>query len=265
LSKFFNKTRFFSETKKLIVGKILDLYTINEALSSARVKCSLCSLLFFFDVLLQTVQYRRNSPIYSRFISYNMNLYLGLRYANMISDGDSSAYEAVNALCKNLARSDSIDNRSSMDSIDENVDDACLPQLSPQQYKNNLVMKEDCVNHVKKHVSSHLKTLESRYSGFENVREENSASGVEKNKHIQIQKHSSSYSSAHLSSDDDDDDTHSSVQPVSKSRRRRLADGKPYGGGAGRIIKVMEHKLAECYGLAIRQSSESAKSIVIIP
>jgi hypothetical protein len=109
--------------------------------------------------------------------------------------------------------------------------------------------------------------LENRYSGFENVREENSASGVEKNKHVQIQKHSSSYSSAHLSSDDDDDDdTHSSVQPVSESRRRQcLADGKPYGDGAGRMTKVMEHKLAECYGLAIRQRSELAKSIVIIP
>jgi hypothetical protein len=81
-----------------------------------------------------------------------MNWYLGLRYANMISDGDSSAYEAVNALRKNLARSDSIDNRSSMDSIDENIDDACLPQPSPQQYKNNLVMKADCVNRVKERV-----------------------------------------------------------------------------------------------------------------
>jgi hypothetical protein len=33
-------TRFFSETKKLTVGKILDLYTINRALSNAPLKCS---------------------------------------------------------------------------------------------------------------------------------------------------------------------------------------------------------------------------------
>ncbi|CAF3615855.1 unnamed protein product, partial [Rotaria socialis] len=50
--------------------------------------------------------------------------------------------------------------------------------------------------------------------------------------------------------------------PVSKSRkRRRLADGKSYGGGAGRITKALEHKLADSYGVAIRQSSEWAKNL----
>ncbi len=43
----FNKTRFFSETKKPTVGKILDLYTINGALSNTPLKCSSYSLLFF--------------------------------------------------------------------------------------------------------------------------------------------------------------------------------------------------------------------------
>ncbi|CAF3020724.1 unnamed protein product, partial [Rotaria socialis] len=52
------------------------------------------------------------------------------------------------------------------------------------------------------------------------------------------------------------------LQPVSKSRkRRRLADGKSYGGGAGRITKALEHKLADSYGVAIRQSSEWAKNL----
>ncbi|CAF4142249.1 unnamed protein product [Rotaria magnacalcarata] len=163
----------------------------------------------------------------------------GLRYTNMISDGDSSAYEAVkhtyvNALIKNLIRSGKFTNHSSMDSKDENIN-IFLSKLSSEQYENNLVTKEDCINHVKKRVSSHLKTLKSRYSGFENVREENLTSATEKNKHI---------------------------QPVGKSRkRRRLADGKSYGGGAGRMTKAMEHKLADSYGIAIRQSSESAKNL----
>ncbi|CAF4863035.1 unnamed protein product, partial [Rotaria magnacalcarata] len=60
-------------------------------------------------------------------------------------------------------------------------------------------------------------------------------------------------------------DIDSFLQPVGKSRkRRRLADGKSYGGGAGRMTKAMEHKLANSYGIAIRQSSESAKSTIIV-
>ena len=44
---FYSKTRFFSKTKKLAVGKILYLYTINEALSNVRLKFPPYSLLFF--------------------------------------------------------------------------------------------------------------------------------------------------------------------------------------------------------------------------
>lgn len=192
----------------------------------------------------------------------------------MISDGDSSAYEAikhtyVDILLENLARSESFDNCSSMDTIDQDTnlhDNSSLSQLSPEQYEDNLVIKEDCINHIKKRVSSHLKTLKCRYTGFENVREENVASATKKKKHIEVKKHIPSSSNAHSSSDDDNDDIRLSMQPVSKSRRRRrLDDGKPYGGGIGRMTKAMEHNLAECYGLAIRQSSESAKGMMIIP
>ena len=90
---------------------------------------------------------------------------------------------------------------------------------------------------MKKRVINHLKTLKSRYTGFETI-------------HHSL---------------DNDDHIDSSVQPTSKARRRRrLEDGKPYGGGVGRVTKTMEYKLTECCGLAIRQSSESAKGIVII-
>jgi hypothetical protein len=45
-------------------------------------------------------------------------------------------------------------------------------------------------------------------------------------------------------------------------RRKRLADGKPYNGGHGRMTKAMEQKLADHYGLAIQQSSKLAQGIV---
>ena len=55
----------------------------------------------------------------------------------MISDGDSSAYEPlkytyINALLKDLARSNSNDNHPSMESIDENNECSSLPHLSPE-------------------------------------------------------------------------------------------------------------------------------------
>lgn len=186
----------------------------------------------------------------------------------MISDGDSSAYETVkhiyvNQLIKDLARSKSFKNSSTNDPMNENINedyDDTLPQLSPEQFQSNIVMKEDCINHVKKRVSSHLKTLRNRYSGFESAREESLSSEVEKKKHIKVKRHLSSHPSAHSSSDDDD--FHSFSQPVIKSRRRRrLPDGKPYSGSNGRMTKTMEHKLADYYGIAIRHSSESAKSM----
>lgn len=182
---------------------------------------------------------------------------------NMISDGDSSAYETVkhtyvNALLKDLSRSKE-------DSIEENSDHDVansLSELSPHQYESNLIKKEDCINHIKKRVSNHLKVMKNRYSGLEDAPRENSVSRTKKKKQIQTRNHSSSHSNPHSSSDDDG--IHSSAQLDKKRRRRRrLADGKPYGGGNGRMTKTMEQNLADCYGLAIRQSSESAKGKII--
>jgi len=186
----------------------------------------------------------------------------------MISDGDSNAFEAVKhtyikLLIKNLTHSDSFDEHSSVDFIDKNIDDNSLSLLSTEQYNSNIVTKEDCINHVKKRVSNHLKTLKSKYSGFENVRETSVSSATEKKNNNKVQKYIQSHSSTYSSSDENA--SHKSPQPVSRSRtRRRLSDGKPYGGGAGRMTKAMEHKLADFYGLAIRQSSESAKGTLII-
>jgi ribosomal protein S18 len=191
----------------------------------------------------------------------------------MVSDGDSSAFETikhtyVNLLLKDLVHSNSLDNPSSVNTTDNNISDGynnSLSQLSEEQYESNLVTKEDCINHVKKRVSNHLKTMKSRYTGFEDVHQQNLASAIEQKKHIEVKKHVKSYTNARSSSDDDDN-IPSFAQPIGKSRkrRRRLADGKPYGGADGRMTKVMEHKLADCYGLAIRQSSESAKGKMIV-
>lgn len=186
---------------------------------------------------------------------------------NMISDGDSSAYETIkhiyiNVLLKDRVRSNSLNNYTSMDFINENSDNNPLSQLTPQEYESNLVQKEDCINHIKKRVSYHLKITKARYSGFENGRQASVSSTRKKKNEMQLRKRSSSYSNVCSSSDDDD--IEKPVQSSTKSRRRtRLSDGKPYGGGVGRMTKAMEHKLADYYGIAIRQSSESAKSLFL--
>ncbi|CAF3720422.1 unnamed protein product [Rotaria sordida] len=51
---------------------------------------------------------------------------------------------------------------------------------------------------------------------------------------------------------------------VTKERQRRLADGKPYGYGVGRMTKAMEKKLANHYSLAIQQSSKLAQGTAIV-
>ncbi|CAF4977030.1 unnamed protein product [Rotaria sp. Silwood1] len=120
---------------------------------------------------------------------------------------------------------------------------------------------EVCINHVKKRVSCYLKDLKSRYGGFEKLDKENFSPAIEKKKHNEVRNNISSFSKEQSSSDNDDN-IHSSVPLASRSRkRRRLADGKPYSGGVGRMTRVMEHKLADNYGLAIRQCSELAKNL----
>ncbi len=94
------------------------------------------------------------------------------------------------------------------------------------------------MNHVKKRVANHLKTLKSRYTGFENEREEKSII---------------------IASEKAAD-----AQLVHKGRtRRHLPDGKPYGGSNCRMTKSMEKKLSDYYGLAIRQTSQLAKGTLV--
>ncbi|CAF3259605.1 unnamed protein product [Rotaria sp. Silwood2] len=174
---------------------------------------------------------------------FERSLEKGVRYSNMISDGDSSAYETVkyiyaNMLLNDRSRSISHENRTTTDLLLENEhhdNHNSNSFLLSDEYKSYIVTKEDCINHVKKRVSSYLKTLKNRHTGFEEEQEE----------HLTTTKHQKGVSSS-----------------INKRRRRRcLADGKPYGGGAGRMTKSMEKKLSDYYGLAIRYSSEVAKDM----
>ncbi|CAF4250540.1 unnamed protein product [Rotaria sp. Silwood2] len=142
----------------------------------------------------------------------------------MISDGDSSVYEAVKHTYVNLLGDDHV---RSNDANDWTVN------------TNYVVTKEDCVNHVKKRVANHLKTLKSRYTGFENEREENSIIIVSEKA--------------------------ADAQLVHKGRtRRRLPDGKPYGGSNGSMTKSMEQKLSDYYGLAVRQTNLDEDNAVLL-
>lgn len=189
----------------------------------------------------------------------------------MISDGDSSAYESVKLtyikkLLRGFSLLNNLNNDLYSDFIDKNADETNLSQLSPEQYEANVVLKEDCINHVKKRVSTHLKTLKNRHSGFEKPTEENSASVIDTAKDSEVTNDDSSDSNQQSSSEDGTNISllATSTRRVVTRRRRRLADGKMYGGGVGRMTKLMERKLADSYGLAIRQSSAIVKSRAVV-
>ncbi len=98
----FNKTQFFFETKKLTVGKILDLYTTDGALLNARLRFSSHSLLFFFDFLLQTVYIPLKKPRILEFMYYVLAC-IGMYYiaihelGDHISEKTSTSYIRIGA------------------------------------------------------------------------------------------------------------------------------------------------------------------------
>ncbi|CAF3451053.1 unnamed protein product, partial [Rotaria socialis] len=78
-----------------------------------------------------------------------------------------------------------------------------------------LVIKEDCINHVQKRVSSRLKDIRAKYSHMEATQQITSKSSM---KHHQL-----------------------------------LSDSKPYSGSLGRMTREMEQKFTSLYGNAIRE------------
>ena len=96
----------------------------------------------------------------------------------MISDGDSRAYETikniyVDTMLKDLGHSHFSNSASLRNIGDESVHDSNNSSLflskEKEKVEENLVIEEDCVNHVKKRVLYHLNILKNRYCGFEDV------------------------------------------------------------------------------------------------
>ncbi|CAF3542548.1 unnamed protein product, partial [Rotaria socialis] len=86
-----------------------------------------------------------------------------------------------------------------------------------------LVIKEDCINHVQKRVSSRLKDIRVKYSHMEATQQITSKSSM---KHHQL-----------------------------------LSDSKPYSGSLGRMTREMEQKFTSLYGNAIREASNQSKGV----
>lgn len=102
----------------------------------------------------------------------------------MISDGDSSAYETIKRTYIDLPskKVDSFgtttDHRRD-DFANGDADDSSKVDVSNTSLEKNnhmLVRKEDCINHVKKRVLSHLGAIKTRSSGLEDVLETDSPS-----------------------------------------------------------------------------------------
>ena len=100
-------------------------------------------------------------------------------------------------------------------------------QIDQEDY---LVIREDCINHVQKRVSSRLKDIRAKYSQVT----------IKQMPVTTIQ------------------------QTTSRSltkQRILLSDGKPHSGSVGRMTKEMEQKFTSLCGNAIREASNQAKGI----
>ncbi|CAF1659817.1 unnamed protein product [Adineta ricciae] len=155
----------------------------------------------------------------------------GFRYKWLICDGDSSAYEAVK---RTYIVEDTDEESPQQNPNEEDVDDSedeysdandndQTNETTRGDVEQDLVVKEDCINHVQKRVTSRLKDIRTKYSRLE-FRSRSSTTDRQK-------------SSAR-----------------SKKHRILLSDGKPYSGSAGRMTKEMEQKFTSLYGNAIRES-----------
>jgi hypothetical protein len=100
-------------------------------------------------------------------------------------------------------------------------------QIDEDDYR---VIKEDCINHVQKRVSSRLKYIRAKYLHMETR---------------QI-----------LATT-----TQQSTSKSSTKQRILLLDGKRNSGSADRMTKEMEQKFTSLFGNAIREASNQAKCI----
>lgn len=114
-----------------------------------------------------------------------------------------------------------------VDQVDENDEQDEQPVQS-ENSEDYLVIKEDCINHVQKRVSSRLKDIRAKYS--------------------------------HMVTRQIPMTTTRQVASKSSTKHRTLlSDGKPYSGSTGRMTKEIEQKLTTLYGNAIREASNQSK------
>nr|ACD54803.1 unknown [Adineta vaga] len=154
---------------------------------------------------------------------FQRSLIKGFRYKWLICDGDSSAYEAV----KNTYVVEEVDDNLPLQEKDQKLHnrDYQTNEITPHDIEQDLVFKEDCINHVQKRVISRLKDLRTKYSRLE------------------FQSTSA---------------TNEKSSERSRKHRILMSDGKPYSGSTGRMTKQMEQKFTSLYGNAIRESSNQA-------
>ncbi|CAF4551812.1 unnamed protein product, partial [Didymodactylos carnosus] len=114
-----------------------------------------------------------------------------------------------------------------------------------------MVLKLDCINHVKKRVISRLKDIKSRNTGFQGVLRD-------------VASTSTTVPVAHNTKKMKTDQSSCTIDKGRQARevvrmKKTVPDGKPFRGSAGRMTDAMMHKMSEMYGLAIRQGTDEVQ------
>jgi hypothetical protein len=167
---------------------------------------------------------------------FERSLINGLRYTNMVCDGDASAFEAIKYHYVErhqqqrayLTAHTTISMDGDGDVEEEQEGDDNFEEEEPEEsgdiLNNLIVIKEDCVNHISKRVMKYLLEVKR-----------------EKTRKIMVSKETAEPYT-----------TSASNKQLSK---QLLGDNKRWGGGPGRMTDNMMKKLSNSYGLAIRQAS----------
>ncbi|CAF1577813.1 unnamed protein product [Didymodactylos carnosus] len=158
----------------------------------------------------------------------------GLRYKWLVCDDDSTAYDKVKNIYieqETAAEEDGIDNNDK-----RNQDDNEL-----------MVLKLDCINHVKKRVISRLKDIKSRNTGFQDVLRDVASTSTT----VPV-----AHNTTKMKTDQSSCTIDKGRQPREAVRMKKtVPDGKPFRGSAGHMTDAMMHKMSEMYSLAIRQGT----------
>ena len=170
---------------------------------------------------------------------FKRSLSKGLRYKWLVCDGDSAAYNKI----KNIY-------------IDQEAADVSDINVNVEETQDNhelMVLKLDCINHVKKRVMNRLKDIKSRNTGFQDFSPDMTSALATASTRSDGKKMKTNRGSPRKGE---------AQQPKQAVRlKKTLADGKPFGGSVGRMTDTVMVKMSEMYGLAIRQGSDEGQGI----